>query len=192
MKRPEEPVTRPTTPAPSTYSQIDVEHEPLEDIRSSFDRLEEEDGISPQYNHTDSLLDSFYSSDLYRAIQDRVGSSGSENNGYTSVWVDSPTQDSSKFSIYQFYHELVRIYNYLFHILIIFIVVIVFTYIHQPLQKPLFILCTFRILHRISRSLGHTLLASRRRSIWRTKPTRCSILHVRITRFCGYKCFRYV
>lgn len=115
MKRPEEPSTRPTTPAPSVYSRIDVEHEPLEEIRSSFDRTEEEEeegtnGLSPQYNHTDLLLDSFQSSDLYRAIQDRVGSSESQEGGY-SVWVDSPMRETSKFSLYQFYHELVRIHK---------------------------------------------------------------------------------
>lgn len=114
MKRPDDAVTRPTTPMPSSRSQIDVETEPLEEMHTPYtlsNSQQQQDGagevnLLADSNHAHFLLDSFYSSDLYQAIENRISHTTANASDY-SVWVDTPGQKESAFSIYQFYHELV-------------------------------------------------------------------------------------
>jgi len=114
MKRPDDAVTRPTTPMPSSRSQIDVETEPLEEIHAPYalgnsQQSQDEAGevnLLGDSNHAHFLLDSFYSSDLYQVIENRICRATANASDY-SVWVDTPGQKESAFSIYQFYHELV-------------------------------------------------------------------------------------
>jgi hypothetical protein len=113
MKRPDNAVNRPDTPLPSSRSQIDVQTQPLEDIHTfANNRNQHEEGsgefsLLSESNHMHYLLDSFYSSNLYRTIENRVGRAESQNGTAYSVWVDAPGQEQPAFSIYQFYHELV-------------------------------------------------------------------------------------
>jgi hypothetical protein len=117
MKRPDDTITRPETPLPSSRSQIGLVNHPLEDMHTSFSLTndsQQQDGsgefnLLSESNHTYYLLESFYTSDLYQAIEDRLGRSESQNGNY-SVWVDAPGQENSVFSIYQFYHEVVSMY----------------------------------------------------------------------------------
>lgn len=117
MKRPDDAVTKPGTPLPS--GEIDDDTQPLEDINTPYsftsDIQQEGSGelnLLSESNHSYFLLDSFYSSDLFQTIQNRVGSSENEEEINYSVWVDAPGQEESVFSIYQFYHELVRHHYY--------------------------------------------------------------------------------
>ncbi|KAI9478275.1 MAG: P-loop containing nucleoside triphosphate hydrolase protein [Benjaminiella poitrasii] len=119
MKRPEDAVSRPNTPIPSGRSQIDVVTQPLEDIHTPYISVTEDDdggggesefNLLSEANHTHYLIDSYRSSDLYKSVEHRLGRSENEDNsndaGY-SVWVDASGQDqTTTFSIYQFYHEL--------------------------------------------------------------------------------------
>lgn len=130
MKRPDDAVTRPVSPLPS--GEMDAYTQPLEDIHTPFlltsdSRQQEGSGeldLLSESNHTHFLLDSFYSSDLFQTIQNRVGVRPENEDGggaNYSVWVDVPGQEESSFSIYQFYHELVRffyffVYNVLTHV----------------------------------------------------------------------------
>lgn len=114
MKRPDDAITRPGTPVASSRSQYEVQTQQLEDMRAPYslgnDRGEEGGGefsLLSESNHTHFLLDSFFSSNLYRQIENRVGRVETQGNGVAySVWVDSPGQEQSAFSIYQFYHDL--------------------------------------------------------------------------------------
>lgn len=115
MKCPDDAVTRPTTPLPPSRSELDVYTQPLEEIHTPYsltsDRQQEGYGeldLLSESNHTHFLLDSFYSSDLFQTIENRVGRSENQDGTNYSVWVDAPGQEESAFSIYQFYHELVR------------------------------------------------------------------------------------
>lgn len=115
MKRPDDLITRTDTPLPSSRSQIDVPSQQLEEVRtfsSNNNRNEEgEFSLLSESNHIHLLLDSFYSSNLYQTIENRVGraeNAGARGGGAYNVWVDAPGQKQSAFSIYQFYHELVR------------------------------------------------------------------------------------
>lgn len=115
MKRPDDAITRPGTPVASSRSQYEAQTQQLEDMHTPYsltnDRNEEgagEFGLLSESNHTHFLLDSFYSSNLYRIIENRVGRIDNQSNGPAySVWIDSPGQEQSAFSIYQFYHDLV-------------------------------------------------------------------------------------
>ncbi|KAI8064852.1 P-loop containing nucleoside triphosphate hydrolase protein [Gilbertella persicaria] len=111
MKCPEEIVTRPTTPLPSSHSQIEMVIESSEETQPSFelpqDHQEQLEGFGEfsllnESNHMHYLLDSFHSSDLYKTIKDRIEPDQETNY---AVWVDIPAEPSS-FSMYQFYHEL--------------------------------------------------------------------------------------
>ncbi|KAI7893449.1 P-loop containing nucleoside triphosphate hydrolase protein [Mucor mucedo] len=111
MKRPEDAVTKPGTPLLS--GEIDDDTQPLEEIHTPYsftnDIQQEGSGelnLLSESNHSYFLLDSFYSSDLFQTIQNRVGRSENEDEINYSVWVDAPGQEESAFSIYQFYHEL--------------------------------------------------------------------------------------
>lgn len=115
MKRPDDAVTRPTTPMPSSRSQMDVETEPLEEMHTPYtlssNSQQQQDGagevnLLADSNHAHFLLDSFYSSNLYQAIETRISQTTANASDY-SVWVDTPGQKESAFSVYQFYHELV-------------------------------------------------------------------------------------
>jgi hypothetical protein len=116
MKRPDDAATRPTTPMPSSRSQIDVETEPLEELHTPYtlgSNRQQQDGagevnLLADANHAHFLLDSFYSSDLFQTIENRIDRTSASASDY-SVWVDTPGQQESAFSIYQFYHELVTI-----------------------------------------------------------------------------------
>jgi hypothetical protein len=118
MKRPDDAITRPDTPIASSRSQHEAQTQQLEEIHtpyslsSSNNRNEDGSGefnLLSESNHTHFLLDSFYSSNLHQIIENRVGrSEGRNNDAAYSVWVDSPGQEQSEFSIYQFYHDLVR------------------------------------------------------------------------------------
>ncbi|GAA5809512.1 hypothetical protein MFLAVUS_002921 [Mucor flavus] len=110
MKRPDDAVTRPTTPLPPSNSQeqlLEEMHTPYSLTRNG--QQQEGSGeldLLSEANHTHFLLDSFYSSHLYRTIENRVGRSDSANDRTYSVWVDAPGQEESNFSIYRFYHEV--------------------------------------------------------------------------------------
>ncbi|KAG1081059.1 hypothetical protein G6F42_023095 [Rhizopus arrhizus] len=114
MKRPHDVGTRPTTPMPSSRSQIDVETEPLEEMHTPYslgNSQQQQEGagevnLLADSNHAHFLLDSFYSSDLYQTIENRIGRTTANNASDYSVWVDAPGQKDSAFSIPQFYHEL--------------------------------------------------------------------------------------
>ncbi|KAI9250829.1 P-loop containing nucleoside triphosphate hydrolase protein [Helicostylum pulchrum] len=94
MKRPDDAVTRPTTPLPSSNSQeqlLEEMHTPYSLTRN--EQQQEGSGeldLLSEANHTHFLLDSFYSSNLYRTIENRVGRSDSANDRTYSVWVDAP------------------------------------------------------------------------------------------------------
>lgn len=115
MKRPDDAITRPNTPISSSRSQIDIDTEPLEDIHIPYslgNTIQQQEGsgeanLLADSNHAHFLIDSFYSSDLYQIIENRIGRE-TANTGDYSVWVDAPGQEQSAFSIYQFYHELVQ------------------------------------------------------------------------------------
>jgi hypothetical protein len=117
MKRPDGAVSRPDTPLPSSRSQVGLVSQPLEDIHTSFslsNGSQQQDGsgelnLLSESNHAHYLLESFHTSDLYQAIENRLGRSETQNGIYT-VWVDAPGQESSVFSIYQFYHEVVSMH----------------------------------------------------------------------------------
>ncbi|KAI8372254.1 P-loop containing nucleoside triphosphate hydrolase protein [Choanephora cucurbitarum] len=113
IKKPEESINRPTTPVSFYQNQNDVEAEPLEEIRPSLDlqgghHQEEsgEFGLLNEANHAHYLLDSFESSELFSAIKARIEQpSISETESY-NVWVDTSGPQTSKLSIFQFYHEM--------------------------------------------------------------------------------------
>lgn len=111
MKRPDDAVTRPTTPLPPSNSQeqlLEEMHTPYSLTRNGLQQEGSgELDLLSEANHTHFLLDSFYSSHLYRTIENRVGRSDSANDRTYSVWVDAPGQEESNFSIYRFYHEVV-------------------------------------------------------------------------------------
>lgn len=116
MKRPDDPISRPETPLPSSRSQIGLVNQPLEDMHTLLSlpnnsQLQDGSGefnMLSESNHTHYLLDSFLSSDLYQAIENRLGHSEASNGNY-SLWIDRPSQENSVFSIYQFYHEIASI-----------------------------------------------------------------------------------
>ncbi|KAG2200876.1 hypothetical protein INT46_006438 [Mucor plumbeus] len=113
MKRPDDTITRSNTPIPSSRSQMDVDVEPLEEIHTPYslgNGSQQQEGsgevnLLADSNHAHFLVDSFYSSDLYQIIENRIGRA-TANTGDYSVWVDAPGQEQSAFSIHQFYHEL--------------------------------------------------------------------------------------
>lgn len=114
MKRPDDVITRPNTPIPSSRSQIDVDTEPLEEMHAPYslgNGSQQPEGsgevnLLVDSNHAHFLIDSFYSSNLYQIIENHIGRA-TANTGDYSVWVDAPGQEQSAFSVYQFYHELV-------------------------------------------------------------------------------------
>jgi hypothetical protein len=93
---------------------MDVDIEPLEEMRTPYsfgNGSQQQEGsgevnLLADSNHAHFLVNSFYSSDLYQIIENRIGRA-TANTGDYSVWVDAPGQEQSAFSIHQFYHELV-------------------------------------------------------------------------------------
>lgn len=95
MKRPDD-LTSMHPDAPYNSSHI-----------NSSSRDQEELDLLSESNHTHYLFDSFVSSELYKTVEKRIGRS--VQNGSYSVWVDAVGQDTSIFSIAQFYHEWVSL-----------------------------------------------------------------------------------
>lgn len=165
MKRPHDVGTRPTTPMPSSRSQIDVETEPLQEMHAPYSlgsSQQQQEGagevnLLADSNHAHFLLDSFYSSDLYQTIENRIGRTTANASDY-SVWVDAPGQKDSAFSIPQFYHELViadfAVKVYLYANKDAFPDTIIIAHIHQSIPKSVPLLCPFCILDSFSYIVG--------------------------------------
>ncbi|KAI8387421.1 hypothetical protein BD560DRAFT_382445 [Blakeslea trispora] len=109
IKKPTESTNRPTTPISFYQNQNDMEAEPLEEIRPSLDlqdrQHQEEFSLLNESNHAHYLLDSFQSSELFDTIKARVDQSNNTETDSYNVWVDTPGQHTSEFSVFQFYHE---------------------------------------------------------------------------------------
>lgn len=164
MKRPDDAVTRPTTPMPSSRSQMDVETEPLEEMHAPYtlgNSQHQQDGagevnLLADSNHAHFLLDSFYSSGLFQTIENRIGRTTANASDY-SVWVDTPGQKESAFSVYQFYHELVSCFSLkeTFTVVLTFLLdPALIAHIHQSVPKSVPLLCSFCLLHRFGCVVG--------------------------------------